>query len=347
MRISVVLIIFCALCATCSAADWNPTLAAKYLDQRQRAWSVWAPADTPDGACFSCHTGMTYLLARPALRRLLNEKQPTKWETSIKRKMTADAGNEPQGDSLRVVETIFEALFLRDDAQTHDAQTIDEPRASALEQMWSLQYRDGKLKGGWDWYNANLEPWESPSSSYFEGTMAALAVGSTPREYQSKPEIRERTRALKQFLLNGVAERPLHSRLELLWSSTALSDLVTPSLRKSIIDEVEQKQSADGSWTLASLGPWPKHPDGANVQLPSAYATAFTAYVLLQAGIPPGETHLKKALEWLRTHQNRETGAWSASSINKHYPPGSMQELFLQDAATGFAAAVLAESELK
>jgi squalene-hopene/tetraprenyl-beta-curcumene cyclase len=339
MRISVVLIFFCAFCATCSAADWNPTLAAKYLDQRQRAWSVWAPADTPTGACFSCHTGMTYLLARPALRRLLNEKQPTKWETSIKRKMATDAGNEPQGE-LQSAETIFESLFLRE-----DAQTIGEPRASALEQMWSLQYRDGKSKGGWDWYNANLDPWESPSSFYFGGTMAALAVGSTPREYQSKPEIRERIQALKQYLLNGIGERSLHDRLQLLWSSTAMPDLVTPSLRKSIIDEVEQKQRADGSWTLASLGPWPKHPDGANVALPSAYATAFTAYVLLQAGIPPGETHLKKALEWLRTHQNRETGAWSASSMNKHYPAGSMPELFLQDAATGFAAAVLAESE--
>src|ERR1700722_13426768 len=124
MRISAVLIFFCALCATSSAADWNPALAAKYLDQREQAWSHWAPADTPDGPCFSCHTGMTYLLARPALRHLLNEKQPTKWETSIKRKMAADAGNEQQGDTLQAVETIFEALFLRD-----DGQTIRQPRA--------------------------------------------------------------------------------------------------------------------------------------------------------------------------------------------------------------------------
>jgi hypothetical protein len=332
MRVSLLFVFLCTISATCSAADWNPALAAKYLDQRQQAWSHWAPADTPDGPCFSCHTGLTYLLARPALRRLLNEKQPTKWETSIKRKMATDAGMEPQGDTLQAVETIFEALFLRDDAQI-----------SALEQMWSLQHRDGKLKGSWDWYDANLEPWESPSSSYFEAAMAALAVGTTPRGYQSK--ITQRTQALKQYLLNGIAEKRLHDRLELLWASTAMSDLVAPSLRKSIIDEVEQKQRADGSWTLASLGPWQKHPDGTNVELPSAYATSFTAYVLLQAGIPASETHLKKALDWLRAHQNRETGAWTAPSINKHYPAGSMQQLFLQDAATGFASAALAESE--
>jgi squalene-hopene/tetraprenyl-beta-curcumene cyclase len=338
VRASIVFIFFCA---ACSAADWNPELAAKYLDQRQQDWFAWPTAAAPDGACFSCHTGMTYLLARPALRRVLGEKQPVKWETSILQKMAAHAGNEPKGQ-LRMVETIFEALFLGD-----DSKTISEPRARAFEQLWSLQYRDGTSKGGWAWYNANLDPWEGPSSFYFGSTMAALAIGSSPREYQSKPEIDERVQALKQYLLNGIAERPLHNRLELLWSSTALSDLLTPSLRKSIIDEIDRKESENGSWTLAALGPWPQHPDGADVELPSAYATAFTAYVLLQAGIPPAETHLKRALDWLRTHQDRKSGAWSASSMNKRYPPGSMQELFLQDGATGFAAAVLAEAAFR
>jgi squalene-hopene/tetraprenyl-beta-curcumene cyclase len=341
MRFPLVLVFLCACCATCSASDWNPALAAKYLDQRQQAWSRWAPADTPNGPCFSCHTGMTYLLARPALRRLLNEKQPTKWETSIKRKMTADAGNEGQYE-LQTAETIFEALFLREDAQPMNA-----PRASAFEQMWSQQHRDGKSKGGWDWYDAHLEPWESPSATYFGAAMAALAVGSTPRDYQNKPEIKERTQALKQYLLDGIAERPLHNRLQLLWASTTWSGLLTPALRKSIIDEADQNQSPDGSWTLASLGPWPKKPDGVSQKLPSAYATAFTAYVLLQAATPPTEPHLKKALQWLSTHQNRESGAWPAPSMNKLYPPGSMPELFLQDAATGFAAAALSQSQVK
>ena len=341
MRISITIIVALVFCATCSAADWNPALAAKYLDQRQRAWSVWAPADTPDGPCFSCHTGMTYLLARPALRRVLNEKQPTKWETSIQGKMAEDAGNEADGE-LQTAEAIFEALFLRD-----NAQAMGGPKAQAFQQMWSLQNRNGESKGGWSWYNANLEPWESSSAGYFGAAMAALAVGSTPREYQNKPEIRDRIQALKQYLLNGVAQRPLNERLELLWASTAWPELLTPALRKSIIDEVEQKQSKDGFWTLAALGPWSKHPDGAKLETPSAFATAFAAYVLLHAGTQPGEAHLKNALEWLRAHQDRQSGAWNAPSINKKYPAGSMQELFLQDAATGFAAAVLAESQSK
>jgi len=62
-------------------AEWNPALAARYLDARQQAWFDWKTAQSSDGPCVSCHTGMTYLLARPVLRRALHEAQPTKFET--------------------------------------------------------------------------------------------------------------------------------------------------------------------------------------------------------------------------------------------------------------------------
>jgi hypothetical protein len=45
---------------------------------------------------------------------------------------------------------------------------------------------------------------------------------------------------------------------------------------------------------------------------------------------------------WLKAHQDLQTGVWPAVSMNKKYPAGSMQEKFLQDAATAFAAAALA-----
>jgi len=326
----------------CFAADWNPKLAAQYLDQRQQEWSVWPTAAAANGGvCFSCHTGMTYMLARPALRRLLGEKEPTKWEASIFQKMAADAGKEPPGQ-LRMVETIFESLFLGE-----GGQAIREARGRALEQLWSLQNQHGKQKGGWAWYNAGLEPWEGPSSFYFGSTVAALAIGSTPADYRSRPEIRQRIDALKEYLLNGVAERPLQNRLSLLWASRTLPDVAAPELRKSIVDEVNAKQRDDGAWTLAALGPWPAHPEGADLEQPSAYATAFTAYVLLQAGTKPGEAHLNRALAWLKAKQDPQSGAWRASSMNKKYPAGSMQERFLQDGATGFAVAALAEAQEK
>src|SRR4051795_8593677 len=65
------------------AADWNPRLAAQYLDARQKEWFDWPTANANAKPCVSCHTGMTYLLARPALRRALYEDTPTTYETGL------------------------------------------------------------------------------------------------------------------------------------------------------------------------------------------------------------------------------------------------------------------------
>jgi len=58
---------------------------------------------------------------------------------------------------------------------------------------------------------------------------------------------------------------------------------------------------------------------------------------------PPSS--VARALDWLKAYQDPQTGAWPAVSMNKKYPVGSMQEKFLQDAATAFAAAALARRE--
>ena len=57
--------------------------AADYLDGRQKQWFAWAPANANATPCVSCHTGATYLLARPALRRVLGESEPTPYETGL------------------------------------------------------------------------------------------------------------------------------------------------------------------------------------------------------------------------------------------------------------------------
>src|SRR5690349_235292 len=64
-------------------ADWNPRAAADYLDGRQKQWFAWPAANSSGAPCVSCHTGATYLLARPALRRILDEPEPTIYETGL------------------------------------------------------------------------------------------------------------------------------------------------------------------------------------------------------------------------------------------------------------------------
>ena len=64
-------------------ADWIPRLAAQYLDSRQKEWFAWPRANAAAKPCVSCHTGVTYLLARPALRKALGEDAPTVYETGL------------------------------------------------------------------------------------------------------------------------------------------------------------------------------------------------------------------------------------------------------------------------
>src|SRR5579863_6696849 len=113
-----------SICTPAFCADWNPQRAADYLDARQKAWFDWKVAKASGGPCFSCHTCSTYLFARPALRRVLGEKQPTEWETglldALNARSTVDqpAGisplftKEPVASQALGVETVLSALFL-------------------------------------------------------------------------------------------------------------------------------------------------------------------------------------------------------------------------------------------
>src|SRR3954468_6771994 len=109
----------CALAATAvtlavtlrAGEGWDPARAATYLDGRQQKWFAWPRAASADGPCVSCHTGMPYLLARPALRKLLHEPAPTMYETGLRHRLEARAGAEPE-DGLQRTNTIFEAMFV-------------------------------------------------------------------------------------------------------------------------------------------------------------------------------------------------------------------------------------------
>jgi squalene-hopene/tetraprenyl-beta-curcumene cyclase len=315
-------------------ASWDPALAASYLDGRQQEWFAWRTAQSADGPCVSCHTGMPYLLARPALRAVLKENAPTMYETGLRARLAAHAGEKPKA-ALQSVETIMAAMFVRE----------PEAQRNTFAQLWSLQQTDGALKGGWQWYNANLDPWETSPQFRYGAALAALAIGGAPRDVRDTADAQQRIRALVDFLNDDLANRPGHVKLAVLWASTALQSILGAEAKRAIVDEVLKKQQPDGGWSLDALGPWSEHP-AAPATLDRAgsnsYATAFTTYVLQQTAARNVTAATTRALEWLRVHQDRRTGAWPATSMNKTYPVGSMEEKFLQDAATAFAAAALA-----
>ena len=331
----------CVTSVTAAADDWNPQRAARYLDGRLEQWFAWKTAASPDGPCVSCHTGMTYLLARPALRKRLGEAQPTQYEQGLLDRLRAHVGAKPEG-YLQGVESVLAALFLSsgDAGKPMSADTV-----KAFDQLWALQRREGAAAGNWDWLVVNLDPWEQPESPYFGAALAAIAISNAGPSYADSPAVRDAAARLTAYLRKPApANRPLHDRVALLWAAASWPRLLTPPERNSLIADVFKAQGADGGWTNASLGPWATHAGAPAAAGPNSYATGFATYVLLRAGIPPADPRMARALAWLVDHQSRDTGAWPAVSMNKRYPDGSMQSFFMQDAATAFASMALIEA---
>ncbi|HET9268302.1 MAG TPA: hypothetical protein VFO31_09065 [Vicinamibacterales bacterium] len=324
-------------------AEWNPSLAARYLDARQQAWFDWKTAQSSDGPCVSCHTGMTYLLARPVLRRALNEGEPTKFEVGYLNRLRTKMAKPAEG-ALGTVEAVMSAMFFsRDDAQ----DAMSSHSRQAFDRLWESQESSGPQKGAWQWYEANLDPWENPESGYYGASLVALALAQMPAAYRGDASVRAHADALTAYLSKPDTQPRLHDRLALLWASASWPGLLSDAARQALIAETFSRQQADGGWTLAGVGPWMTHPDPPASPGSHAYATAFTAFVLQLAGVPASNTALTKAVAWLRSHQDPATGAWPAVSMNKKYPDGSMMSLFMQDAATAFASIALVEADAR
>src|SRR5262249_4224702 len=140
--------------------------------------------------------------------------------------------------------------------------------------------------------------------------------------------------------------QPLHNQVAVLWASSKLPNLLPDATRKSIVDAVMSKQEADGGWTISSLGKFAPHPTAPPAPAGSnAYATAFVTFALQEAGVTRSDAKLRKALDWLKGHQNPETGVWTAMSMNKVFEADSMQIRFMQDAATAFATLALLKAQ--
>ena len=332
--------------------DWNPKLAERYMDSRQQEWVTWPMALHSGVACVSCHTGLPYLLARPALRHALGEKTgPTLYEAVLVDSMRAtvirtDAKDLFEGlkgvivDQVYGAQVVLSALVLAmDDAPRGRLSPEGE---KAFERMWSIQLKTGPDKGAWQWSDFDLDPWETKDSVFYGAALGALATGLAPANYQSRAEIRENFAGLTAYLRQGQKAQLLHNRLFLLWASAKMRDLLPDDSKQLILQDLWSKQEADGGWTLESLGPWKKRDNVPPAVGSNSYATALAAFAAGQAGVKPSQPNLARALAWLRSHQDPQSGNWSADSMNhKRSSFGPIPDKFMTDAATGYATAAL------
>jgi squalene-hopene/tetraprenyl-beta-curcumene cyclase len=347
------------------AKPWDQKAAAGYLDSREISWMAWpGAARDRETFCVSCHTSVSYALARPSLREALGENAPSANERklldNVAKRVRLWKKVEPfyngegydaaKAAESRGTESVVNALILA----SYDSQSgrLSDDTRAALDNMWELQEMNGENKGAWSWLQFDLEPWEANDSPYYGATLAALAVGKVPGNYRSVPEIQHNLEMLRDYLNREYTAQSTLNRIGLLLASTRWPDLLPQGRRDAIIHEVLAKQQSDGGWSLSSLQwsgwspfallrSWIRE-DGTPMDRKSdAYATGLVTFVLQEAGIPRTNPEVQRGLAWLVRNQNKAGGFWASSSLNKRRDPSSITGQFMTDAATAYAVLAL------
>jgi squalene-hopene/tetraprenyl-beta-curcumene cyclase len=249
----------------------------------------------------------------------------------------------PKTTESRGTESILNALIL----VNYDAPTgkLSLEARLALDIMWAQQLKTGDARGAWPWVEFGNPPWEG-GSQYYGATLAAIAVGRAPGNYQPALEIQDNMKLLREYLVRERESQILVHRVMLLWASTRMPGLLTPDQQKAVIEEALSKQQEDGGFSLSAfVGGW-KRRDGTPLETRSdGYATGLVAFVLQEAGLTRDQPQLKRALAWLSLNQDKTDGRWLAFSLNKQHDLTSDTGRFMSDAATAYAVLALERAE--
>jgi hypothetical protein len=354
---------------------WDQQAAAKYLDDRMDLWFDKArKLRTGQGntSCASCHNTVPYALARPALRKAAGMSQPTPQEAklldeTLRRVDTYGSHEEiikSKDEQSRGTEAVLNLLVLVSEDARQDRQAPSGPTRRALEELWKEQRTDG----AWHWVDTGLEPYEASDSVYYGAALAAMAVGTAPGYAGAAGEnMSGGVGKLRSYLKAKYADQNLYSRAWLLLASTRLAGLLSRDQTAALTTDLQNRQNADGGWSLYKLGPWtwskasPPYEPGGKPDVPllsksDGYATGLIAYALRQAGLPADHPSLKRATAWLEANQREcqidqsRWKCWRTYSLNHDQEHGGdegepWRRMFMSDAATAFAALALLPSD--
>jgi squalene-hopene/tetraprenyl-beta-curcumene cyclase len=333
------------------STGWKTGDAGKYMDEREKVWFGHA-------SCVSCHSGLPYALARPALRKLAGAKTPTEPETKLLAQIRLRVANWKKLDTKEFglyydsnddlkkqswgTEAIFNAVILAFDDRYRSMSSPSEATKQAFANLWQTQVQVGDDKGSWEWLDFNEAPWGNKEARYFGAALAAIAVGTAPGYYTpgADADADTKVKLLRDYLKGRLPKQNLHDRAWGLWAATKVEGILTKAEQKKLIDQLLDKQRDDGGWSLPDLGTWKRRDGTAQESASDGYATALVLHVLQTAGVPKDDAKVSKGLAWLKRNQTA-TGAWRSASLVKKRDSASHPGKFMSDAATAFAVLAL------
>jgi squalene-hopene/tetraprenyl-beta-curcumene cyclase len=330
---------------------WNPDRAGQYLDERETVWFGYAK-------CVSCHSGLPYALARPALRQLVGAVTPTEPETRLLTQIRLRVANWKRLDTKEFglyydasdelkkqswgTEAVFNAVILAFDDRYQGRASPGEATKQAFSNLWQTQVQAGDSKGAWDWLDFGEAPWGNAEGRYVGAALAAIAVGTAAGYYTpgADADTDARVALLRGYLRDRLRGQNLHNRAWGLWAATQGEGILTKAEQKKVITQLLAKQQDDGGWSLPSVGAWVRNDRTAQETASDGYATGLILHVIQTAGMPTDDVKVAKGLDWLRRHQTA-TGPWRGVSVVKKRDPASHPGKFMSDAATAFAVLAL------
>ncbi|NNE92332.1 MAG: squalene--hopene cyclase [Verrucomicrobiales bacterium] len=289
-------------------AEFSAEMAARYLDTASLAWQH-------SRDCATCHTNMSYLMARPALKSALPDSGEVRefYEAYFTERW--EGGKEaPKTDYDPVV--VSTALVFNDLQTTGK---MGPTTRESLDTMWKTQREDG----GWKWAKCGWAPMEI--DDHFGVTLAALTVGLAPENYAETEAARAGLAKMRTYLENH-PPKSLHHRVMIAWASLRVPDLMEAAEREAVLGEMLGIQLPDGGWsTPGFLADWKEYErkDGKphDPKTSDAYGTGLALIFAREMGKPAADPALQRGVVWLKSNQ-RESGKWftrSPAKDSRHY----------------------------
>jgi squalene-hopene/tetraprenyl-beta-curcumene cyclase len=302
------------------ASKFSLEKAANFLDSAALHW-------TKSQGCFSCHSNLTYLYARPLLAPAPAHAEVRQALEDLVSKRWKEKG--PRWDAEVVVAAA--ALAHNDAATTGKLHPLTR---TALDRMWTVQRKDG----GFGWYKCNLPPMEI--DDHYGVTLAAIATGAAPESYARTEAAQKGLDGIRAWLKANPPQN-LHHKAMMLWAASHVEGILTAGERQQAIKDLLGAQLPDGGWSAAGLGSWKRaDKQEQDPRTSDGYGTGFIIFVLRGAGLPADDATLQKGVAWLKANQ-RASGRWFTRSLSRdatHY---------LSHAGSAFAVMAIAACEEK